>query len=235
MRRILAIAAVLLVSSVSVAAQDGDFIAGLAVSGGLNYGSSNTKNGGAAFAGGGIVRNLTFDGVAGLGGYVGVRLRPSLSAFISYQHLRGGVSWDAEFPAIGVASSFRGFAHSNIVMGNLGYDWTLSDRTMLRARGGLGLAMNAFAGLVETDRATGQFLAEVASSPSLSPAAEIGAGIAHRFTRNAEFSLNAAVGYVGGFRTGDTRTGNLGVTAITPYEVDHVWRVSLGASVRYLF
>jgi hypothetical protein len=213
-------------------AQDTGFFAGLDVSGGVASGSSGTTDGGAAFAGGGVVDNVDFGETVGVGGHIGYRFSPSLSASLSYRHIRGSVSWDADFPVVGVASAFEGTAVSNVAMGNLAYDVALSDATTLRATAGLGLSFNALSGVVETDKPSGIFLSDVADHTRISPAAQIGAGIEHKFTPNVALSLNASVDYSGGFGTGDTRSGNLGVTPITPYKIDDVWRASLGASIR---
>jgi hypothetical protein len=226
--------AVLLLPACALA-EDAAVFAGLDLSGGWASGSSSTTDGGAAIAGGGVAGNVTFGQTAGIGGHLGYRFDPSLSTFISYGHLRGSVSWDAAFPLFGVASNFRGDAISNLIMGNLAYDWALSDTTSLRASAGLGLSLNSLSGVVESDEGTGLFLADVADHTHISPAAGIGAGIQHKIAPNAALGVNAAVSYVGGFETGDTRSGNLGVTAITPYRIDHVWRANLGASLRFDF
>lgn len=63
------------------------------------------------------------------------------------------------------------------------------------------------------------------------PAAQLGVGFRYAISRNAAVSLDAAVTYVGGFRTGDTKTGNLGVTDITPHEINDVWRTRLAVPV----
>jgi len=221
--------------SASAQAQDGGFFAGLDVSGGLAFGSSSTRNGGAAFAGGGIVNDVKFGDTLGIGGHIGYRFDTSRSAFISYQYIRGDVSWGADFPAAGAASGFNGNAISNVVMGNLAYDWALSDATSIRISAGLGVSINALSGVVETDRPTGLFLADVAGHTRINPAAQIGAGIRQRIAPNATLGLDAAISYTGGFETGDTRSGNLGVTSITPYKIDDVWRASLQASLRFDF
>lgn len=216
-------------------AQDTGFFAGLDVSGGLAFGSSSTRNGGAAVAGGGIVNSVKFDDTFGIGGHIGYRFDPSRSAFISYQHIRGDVSWGANFPSFGVASDFKGDAISNVIMGNLAYDWALSGMTSIQFGAGLGVSINSLSNVVETDQGTGLFLADVAGHTRISPAAQLSLGIQQKITPNATLGLNAAVGYTGGFETGETRNGNLGVTSITPYKIDNVWRASLQASVRFEF
>lgn len=211
------------------------FFAGVDVSAGMASGSSSTTNGGAAFAGGGVVANVKFGDTVGIGGHVGYRFDPVWSAFVSYQHVRGHVSWDANFPLFGVASGFAGTAFGNGILANLAYDLALSDRTSLRASTGLGLTFNTLSGVVETDKGSGLFLSDVKDHTRLSPMAQAGAGIRHKITPNAELGFDALVAYTGGFETGNTRSGNLGITPITPYKIDDVWRASLSGSFRLAF
>jgi len=65
--------------------------------------------------------------------------------------------------------------------------------------------------------------------------AQLGAGIGHKVSPNIVLILSVSVGYTGGFETGDTRSGNLGVTSIAPYKIDDVWRANLGISMRFTF
>lgn len=216
-------------------AGDAGFFAGLDASVGTAWGSSNTTDGGAPFAGGGVVENVKFGTAYGVGGHAGYRFSRAFSAFVSYRHGRGDVSWDAEFPLFGVASRFEGTAVGNAVMANAAYDFALSDRTSLGVTAGAGLSFNSLSGIVETDVGTGLFLADVAGGDRTSPVARIGAGIRHRISPGATLALDASIAYGGGFATGDTRSGNLGVTDINPYKIDDVWRADLGASVRFRF
>lgn len=221
------IAPVLIATSlvpVSALAKDIGFFAGLDLSGGMASGSSKTTDGGASWAGGGVVDNVKFGNAAGIGGHAGYRFAPALSGFISYQYIRGDVSWDAAFLMLGVASDFKGAAISNVIMGNLAYDFALSDTTSIRASAGVGLSFNSLSNVVETDLGTGLFLSDVADHTRISPAARISAGIQHKIAANAVLGLDASVSYMGGFETGNTRSGNLGVTPITPYKIDDVWR-----------
>lgn len=219
--------------SASAQAQDNGFFAGLDVSGGLASGSSDTTNGGADFAGGGVVDNVKFGETLGIGGHIGYRFTPSFSAFIGYQYVQGSVNWDANFPLFNITSDFKGDAISNVLMGNLAYDWALSEVTSIRASAGLGMSIDSLSDVVETDRGTGLFLADVADHTRTSPAAQLGAGIQHKITSNMVLGLNAAVSYTDSFETGNTRSGNLGVTSITPYRIDDVWRANLGVSIRF--
>lgn len=216
-------------------AEHSGFFAGLDMSGGMAFGSSSTTKGGAAFAGGGVVNHVKFGGAIGGGGHAGYRFDPSLSTFISYRHIRSDVGWNANFPVFNISSDFKGTAISNAVMGHLAYDLALSDATSVRTSAGLGLSFNSLSGVVETDKGTGTFLADVADHTQISPTAQIGAGISHRIAPRAVLGVDASISYTGGFATGHTRSGNLGITPITPYKIDSVWRADLGASLRYEF
>ena len=212
-----------------------DFFAGLDVSGGTAFGSSSTTDGGAPFAGGGVVDHVRFGETTGIGGHIGYRFDPAMSIFISYQHIRGDVGWNASFPLFGVSSRFEGSAVSDMITGNAAYELALSDATAVRATAGLGVTFNKLSGLVETDRATGLFLADVAGHTKISPVAQVGTGVRYKFTPSAVLGLDASVAYAGGFETGTTRSGNLGITDINPYKIDDVWRANLGASISFQF
>ncbi len=216
-------------------AQERGFFAGLDLAAGTASGSSNTRDGGAAFAGGGVVRKVKFGGTTGIGGHLGYRFGPEWSVLVSYQHVRGDIDWDADFPLFGVASGFSGKATSQLLMGHVAYDWALSASTAIRATAGLGLASNTLSNVVETDKGSGLFLSDVAKHTETEPAAMLGIGVQHRLRPKVLLSVDATVSYVGGFRTGDTRSGNLGVTPITPYKIDDVWRAGIGAAVRWEF
>lgn len=215
--------------------EDKGLFIGLDGAGGMATGSSGATNGGAPFAGASVVDSVDFGETIGIGGHVGYRFNPALSVFVSYQHVRGDISWDADFPLIGVTSSFEGDAISNVVMGNIAYDRPVSEATSLTVAAGVGISFNALSAVVETDQGTGLFLADLAEQTRISPAAQIALGVRHRVASNVQLGLNLSVGYSGGFETGDTRTGNLGVTPINPYKIDDVWRASLGASMRFEF
>ncbi len=224
-----------LLASGTALADDAGFFAGLDGSGGRAWGSSSTTDGGASFAGGGVVDNVEFGRTTGIGGHIGYKFSTPLSASISYQHIQGDVGWDAHFPLFGIASGFSGKTVSHTVMANLAYDFDLSAATAFRAAAGLGLSFNELSGVVETDKGTGLFLADVADRTRMSPAAQIGAGIQHKLTPDVTVGLDTSIAYSGGFETGSTRSGNLGVTSITPYKIDDVWRANIGASIRLRF
>ena len=217
------------------AADETNFFAGLDFSGGMASGSSKTTDGGTLWAGGGVVDNVKFGNTMGIGGHAGYRFSPALSGFVSYQHVWGDVCWDATFPLLGAASDFKGTARSDVIMGNIAYAFALSETTSIRASAGAGVSFNSLSNVVETDVGTGVFLSDVANHTRVSPAFQVGAGLHHRIAPNAVLSLNASVGYTGGFETGDTRSGNLGITPITPYKIDDVWRTGLNASMRIDF
>src|SRR5690606_10903035 len=134
---------------------------------------SSTTNGGASFAGGGVVENVKFDGAAGIGGKIGYTFSSPLSVYISYHYIKGDVSWDADFPQIDAASGFNGNAISHEIIGHLAYDFDISDATVFTTSAGLGLSFNELSGVVETDKGTGLFLSDVADHTQISPIAQI--------------------------------------------------------------
>jgi len=223
---------------VAARAEDRDFFAGVDVLGGVATGSSSTKDGGGvlpSFNGDGVVENVRFGGLVGIGAHIGYRFKPSWSAIVSYQHVRGNVSWDARFATYGGRSSFDGTASSDVIMGSIAYARPLSEATSVSVKAGLGVTFNRLSDLVETDRGTGLFGSDVAGHTKTGPTAQIGLGIQHRLSPSATIGLDAAFAYVGGFETGNTRNGNLGVTNINPYKIDDVWRGTLGVSLKVAF
>jgi hypothetical protein len=221
-------------SNAALAAQSNFFI-GLDISLESLHGSSSTVDGGAVFAGGGVVTGVKFDEAVAIGGHVGYRIDPAVSVFLSYQHSRSDLAWRANYPAFQVSSDFAGSAISNAVMANLAYDIPLSNALAAKLSAGGGLAFNKLARIVETDHGTGIFLADVAGNTRTTPIARAGAGLRYRVAPSMALGLDGSFAYAGGFATGDTRSGNLGVTAINPYRIDDVWRTNIGASVTFDF
>jgi hypothetical protein len=88
---------------------------------------------------------------------------------------------------------------------------------------------------VETDVASGVFVADVKERTRISPVAQIGGGIRHSITRDIALGLNVSMRYTGGFETGNNRSGNLGVAPISPYRIDDVRRTDLSATIRFQF
>lgn len=221
---------------VSAFAEEPGFFAGVDVSGGAAWGSSSTKDGGAPFSNGGVVRDVKFGGTVGIGGHIGYQFNPAWSAFISYQHTRGNISWDADFPQFfNETSLFAGKAISDAIMANIAYKFHLSDATSIQTSAGLGVTFNTLSGVVETDKGTGLFVSDVANHTTSSAIAQLGAGVRHKITPNWVLGLDVTVAYIGGFETGNTRFGNLGTTDIVPYKIDNVWRTNLVASMQYRF
>jgi hypothetical protein len=229
--------AVLAAIACPVAASAGEpgFFAGLDVSGGTAFGSSGTTNGGAPIAGGGIVGDVRFGETWGIGGHAGYRFNPAVSAFVSYQHIRGSIGWTAAFPLYGVSSRFDGSAVSNAILGNIAYEFPLSDATTIRTTAGLGVSFNTLSGVVETDVASGQFLSNLADHTNAGAMALVGLGLGHWIAPNAEVGLDGSIAYAGSFETGNTRSGNQGITGINPYGIDDVWRANLSGSIRFEF
>lgn len=231
--RLLAIIIAATIFPASALAQEPGFFAGLDAIGGIADGSSSTKDGG-GFGGGGIVKNVKFGTTTGIGAHLGYRFNRQLSTFVSYQHIRGDIDWDAVFPDFGQTSNFSGTATSDTVLVNVAHDWFPSDKVTITATAGAGAAFNTLSDVTETG-AGGIFLSNVEDHTEVSPMVRLGAGIQHHFPANVILGLNASIAYTGGFSTGDTRTGNLGKTSINPYEIDDVWRASLGVFLRARF
>ncbi len=218
-------------------AQQPGFFAGLDAAVGTTRGSSSTRDGGGDFGAGGIgiVSDVKFEHTTGIGGHLGYRFDSPWSVFLSYQYTRSDIRWRADFPAYDSRTDFSGKAFSHTILANVGYAFPLTEATTLHATAGLGVAFNALSDVVERNAATGQFASDVADHTHTSPAARLGIGLHYAATRHTLISLDAAVTYQGSFHTGKTRSGNLGITAITPYEIDDVWHASLGASVSVMF
>ena len=219
----------------AAAAEDIGPFGGFDLIGGVASGSSSTTDGGAPFAGGGIVDDVTMGPTAGLRGQIGYRFDPSWSAFVSYQHIEGDVSWIADFPAIGASSTFDGTATSDAILGNIAYDLPLSDATVVKAVAGLGISFNTLSDVMESDAASGTFLARPAGHTTIAPIVQVETGIQNTITPNATLGLGVSLAYAGGFETGNTRHGNLGWTAINPYRIGDVWRANAGVSLRVRF
>lgn len=235
-KRLLLGAMIITTVPASVLAAEPGFFAGVDVSAGTAWGSSSTKNGGASIAGGGVVRNVKFGGTVGIGGHVGYRFNSAWSTFVSYQHTRGNISWDADFPNFyNQTSHFAGTATSDSILANLAYTFHLSDATSIKTSAGVGLAFNSLSGVVETTGGTGLFVSDVGDHTETSAIAQLSAGIHHKVTPNWGCGLNVGIAYTGGFETANTRFGNLGTTEINPYKIDDVWRANVMASMQYRF
>ncbi len=212
-------------------AQETGPFAGLDISGGVAGGSSDTTNGGAF--GTGVVGDVEFGETVGIGGHIGYRYTPEFSVSLSYRHIRGDIGWIADYSVS--KSKFEGTATSDVILLGANYDLRLSHATTASFGAAAGLSFNSFRDIVEMTADTRIFGAVVEDHTKLAPAAQIGAGIRHTIAPNVAVSLDATLAYTGGFETGNTRSGNLGVTLITPYGVKDVWRAKLGASIRFAF
>ena len=211
---------------------------GLDLSGGIASGSSSTRDGGGVlplFSGDGEVGNVHFDHTIGIGAHAGYRFNPSWSTFLRYRHVHGSVGFDAFYPSFRVASKFKGSANSDAVLGGLIHHHSLSPADSLQLSAGAGLAFNRLYDIVERDRDSGLFVADVASHSRTAFTADIGLGLQHAVAAGTTIGLDLSATYAGGFATGNSRRGNLGVTVINPYGIDNVWRGNLGLSLRQTF
>lgn len=231
--RLLALTSVLLAAWPTAGfAENRGVIAGLDIGLGTARGSSKTTDGGAPFAGGGIAGDVEFGTATAIGGHIGYRVDPALSLTLSYRHVRGDIRWSADFPQIGAMSRFEGAAISNVILGNVAYTLPISRAVGVDLGAGAGLTINRLSRVNETDGSTGIFLSQVASRSKIYPAARVAAGMHYWIMPGAALGVDAAFGYAGGFVTGSTRSGNLGITAINPYRIGNVWRADIGASFR---
>src|SRR5690606_26481513 len=96
----------------------------------------------------------------------------------------------------------------------------LSDTLAVSVSAGVGITFNTLSDVVETDVGTGAFLSDVGRHTQAGPVARLGLGIQYRLTQKMRLGLDASFVHAGGFRTADTRSGNLGVTEIVPYRID---------------
>lgn len=229
-KAVIPLAACIILFPTMAMAHERGFFAGLDPSVGMARGSSGTKNGG-GFGGGGVVKDVEFRNTVGIGVHAGYQFDRARSAFVSYQYVRGDIDWAVNFP--GQTTDFSGTATSNAILLNLAYDWYTSDATTIKASAGAGATFNTLSRLTETWG--GVFVSNPERHTKVSPMAQLGAFMQHYLSPNAVVGLNAIVAYTGGFRTGNTRTGNLGKTEINPYKIDDVWRASLGVSLQIRF
>lgn len=216
-------------------AGDAGFFADLELLSGAASGSSNTTDGGASWAGGGVVDNVRFGTAWGVGGHLGYHFDSNLSMRLGYRHLQGGMSWDATYPAYSIMSLFKGNAASDIVLTSLAHEFVLSEKTSFEASAGAGIAINSLSDILEMDQASSDIYAYLKDHTRLSPAAEIGASIRHQITANVSLGLSGSVIYSGGFETGTSRSVSNVDEPITPYRIDDVWRANLGVSARMSF
>ena len=171
---------VLLSSALAASAsarQGAGVFAGVDFSPATTRGSSDTKDGGAGFAGGGIVEQVRFGQTIEIGAHIGYRIDPTWSVFLGYRHGCGDLRWKASFPLFAVASRFAGTARSNMLLAGLGYEAPLSGITSFRATAGAGPTFNTLSNIVEKDQATAIFLAELSDRTRTGMAARMGVGV----------------------------------------------------------
>ena len=235
-RDFIKLAVAVLAAATASPARGESLFSGFDVSGGLAWGGSDTTDGGAAVAGGGTVHDVAFGSGIGLGGHLGYRLTSDFAVTLSYHYLQADVFWRADYALAGVGdSNFAGRAASHVLMGSGIFTHALSDATALELRGGLGVALNSLSNVEEIHAPDGQFLAVISEERQVSPAAEIAVGLSHAISPTMFLALETSATYVGDFSTGDTRTGNLGVTDIGRYSINDVWHGKVGAALRVDF
>lgn len=216
----------------AAAASGSPFFVGMEFSIGPTSGSSSETNGGAPWAGGGVVSDVQVGSSTMLGGHVGYRFNPNWAVSVGYQRSKADIRWNADFPNIWFKSHYAGSAISNQLIGNLLYAIPLSDpAATIHLSAGGGLAFNKLSNIVESTLETGVFLSDVADNSQTAPVGQLGAGLSYRLSPKVVLGLNGKLSYVGKFETGNTRSGNLGVTDINPYRIDNMWRKSIGVTL----
>ena len=199
------------------------------------WGGSDTRDGGEAYGGGGIVKNVHFDRGLQAGIRVGFRPTRSLLVSLALTHSASMVSWEGFFPAMGSASTFRGEAISTSLLTNVAIDAFRSDQLSIRPFLGLGIARNRLTEVIESDSTGGIFISKVESGKRTSPIAQIGVELNDALSPATTLTLYASATHLGEFGTGETRWRNIGVRPIKPYEINGAWQLAVGVAVSVRF
>lgn len=196
-------------------------------------GTSNTTTGGRFHNG--TVKDVHFSEAYAVGGQIGYRLSEELAAFVSVNHISGGLNWAAWYSGIG-DSRFRSRASSTLILANAAYSYSLSEATALTATAGLGLSINDLSDIFESSTALGEF-AKVGSNTQYDAAARLGLSLSHEIAPSLTLGLDGALTYTGGFSTGHSRSriDVKATEAIGPYAVQNVWAATVTASLKARF
>lgn len=237
MYRLIAVATILAAAPGAAFGMDLSFEDGLHISlssgAAFRVGTSYTTDGGASFGKGGVVSDVRFAPAISMGGEIGYRFGPSMSAFVSVDHVEGAAGWMARY-AGGILAHFNGRAASDIIMGNVRFTLLASEKTSIDIGVGAGVALNTLRNVTESD-AWGSIYADVHDRTLVKPAARLSVGLQHELAPSVLVGAAAALSYVGGFSTADTRDAGLGAEPIKPYVLSDVWSASVTASLKVRF
>ncbi|MEP1442483.1 MAG: hypothetical protein ABJK39_05685 [Hyphomicrobiales bacterium] len=216
----------------------GGFYGAVEAGASFRSGSTNTTNGGSAFGGGGVSRDVEFGSAYSIGGRLGYEVSPKFSYFISYDHIDGDLDFRADFPAIAnFDQRYGGKATTDLVLANVAYSMPILKSSRLKLGLGVGVAFNEFRDIVENAPPPNPFFAIVDDGQTTNFAARVTAGIEHDFNDSLSFTLNAGLDYYGDFETGSSRL-NFGAPPADPigeYEIENVWGATVSGAFTYRF
>jgi hypothetical protein len=86
----------------------------------------------------------------------------------------------------------------------------------------VGVGFNTLSGVVETNKPTGEFLADLADHTKTDIIARVGLGLRHRIAQNVVVGLDGSIAYVGGFETGNTPLRDRRCLARKPQRFDQI-------------
>lgn len=208
------------------------FFAGVDAGGVFRSGGSRTTDGGESRNG--VVSGVRFSEAFAIGGHLGYRLNSQWSAFVSYDHVSGDVTWQTDFPFVPRAH-FKTNATSNIFLGNLDYSHALADSTNFTIGAGAGISVNSLSNADEKSLVFGHY-ATLDGQTTVSPAVRALVGIEQQIAPQVAIGLNASISYLGGFETGSAREYvGLGRQVINPYRLSNVWGAAVTASLKARF
>ena len=224
-------------SALSATAEDisnNGYFAGIEFGVGQRSGTSDTTDGGAAYGGGGTVRDVNFDNSSIVRGHFGYHLTPKVSIWGSVAQSDADVRWVTQFAA-GGSTYFAGEAVSQTVMANVGYSEEVKPGTTVKLSAGLGVARNTLKNVGEGTDWENSF-AQVAKGTKTNLAVQFGAGVEQELGDMFSVGGGVDVAYLGGYQTGDSRSfGGGSPQAIGRYEIDDVWEPSVSLFVKARF
>ena len=210
------------------------YFAGIEFGVGQPSGTSNTTDAGAAYGGGGTVRDVKFDNSKIVRGHFGYNLTSKVSIWGTIAQSNTDVRWATDFAA-GGTTYFAGEAVSRTVMANVGYSEQVGSSTAINVHAGAGVARNTLKNVGESADGVNA-IAQVAKDTKTNLALQFGAGVEHALGAMVSVGGGVDVAYLGGFQSGDYRTfGGGSPEAIGRYEIGDVWEPSVSFFVRAKF